>query len=88
MLGLHSCTDFSLVVVIRGYCLAAVSSLLIAVPYLVEHGLQVRRLQYLGPKGSVVAAPRLYSTDSVVLGSSWTRDGTLVSCTGTWILYH
>ena len=40
MLGLHCCTDFSLVAASRGYSLGVVSRLLIALASLVkEHGL-------------------------------------------------
>ena len=53
VLGLHCCIGFSLVVEIRGYCLAAVYEALIAVASLaVEHRLH-------GAQASVVMAPRL-----------------------------
>ena len=60
MLGLCCCTGFSLVAASRGCSLAAVPGLLIAQA--------ACRLQELWLRGSVVAAPRLESTGSVVVG--------------------
>ena len=61
VLGLHWYVNFSVVAVSRGYSLVAVLELLLAVESLVmELGLQ-------GAQASVVAAPGLYSTGSVVV---------------------
>ena len=95
MLGLRCCTGFSLVV--RGcYSLVAVYGLLIVLASpIVGNG-------PLEHAGSVIAAPRLRSTDWIVVvhglscgtwalqhvGSSQTRNWTCVSCIGKWILYH
>jgi len=56
------------------------------------------RLQYLQLEGSVVSAPGLESTGSILVahrlssskhvGSPWIRDGTRVSSIGRWIVYH
>ena len=52
----------------QGLLFTAVRGLLIAVASLVvEHGLQVRGLQYLWHVGSVIVAPRLQSAGSVVV---------------------
>ena len=80
MLGLHSCTGFSLVALLR---------LLIVVAPLVGQG-------SYSAQASVIAAPRLQGTGSAVVafGLSWSevgssqRDRTRVSCIGRTILYH
>ena len=91
VLGLRCCTGFSLVVASRGYSLAAVCELLTVVASLLLSKLS-------GRQASVVAAPRLQSTGSIVwrmgsvalqhVESFRIRDRTCVSCTGRWILYH
>ena len=60
MLGRHGCTGFSLAAVSRGLSVVAMYRLLIAVASVVaENGLQ-------GPRASVGAAPRRWSTGSIV----------------------
>ena len=61
MLGLHWYVNFSVVAVSRGYSLVAVQELLLAVDFL------VMELELQGAQASVVAAPGLYSTGSVVV---------------------
>ena len=61
VLGLHCCLGFSLVLVNKGYSLFVVCGLLIAEASLVmEHRL-------LGTRASVVVAPGLWSTGSIVV---------------------
>ena len=61
VLGLHCCSGFSLAVASGGYSLGAARRLLIAVASLVaEYGLY-------GARASVVAAPRLSSTGSIIV---------------------
>ena len=68
MLGLPCCAGLYLVAVSRGYSLAAVSGLLIAVAsLLVEHRLSVFGLNNCGMWASVVAAQGLQSTGSIVV---------------------
>ena len=68
-----------------------------AVACLEQHGLEGTRASVLAAVGSVAVAPELWSTGSVsmvhglvalqLVGSSWTKDQTLVSGTGRRILY-
>ena len=91
-LGLHCSSGFSLLAASGGYLLTAVAWLLTVVAYpVVEHGLW-------GTRDSVVAAPRLKSTGSVVvahwLGCSMAygifpdQGSNRVSIIGRTILYH
>ena len=67
MLGLHCCTGFSLVAVSRGCSLVSVHGPLTEVASLaMEHGSRPLGFQQLQHVGSVVVAPRLWSTGSIV----------------------
>ena len=67
MLSLRSCVGFFLVVTSRSYALVAVCGLLITVASLVaEHGFQ-------GAWASVVVAPALWNTGSVVVTHGLSR---------------
>ena len=88
MLDPHCCTGLSLVAVSRDCPLAEVLGLLaVAASPAGEHRLQ-------GVRALAAAASRLNRCGSQTcgtsrhVGSSWTRDGTRVSCTGRPILYH
>ena len=82
MQGLHCCVGFSLVVPSRSYSLVAVWA---------SHW---RHLIAEGARASAVVVHGLSSCGTVALaapshvGSSRTRDGTCISCTGRRILYH
>ena len=87
LLGLHCCTDFSLVVVSGRWSAAVVRGLLIAAASLVVE----RRLW--GTRASVIVARGLSSHGTGIVtpwhvGSFQTRDQTHVSCAGRQILYH
>ena len=77
--GLCCCDGFSLVVMSRDYSLFVVCGLLIEMASLVaEYGVLhvwAQWFQLLGSRAQQV-------------GSSGTRNGSCVSCTGRWILYH
>ena len=79
VLGLSCWAGFSLVVVLE---------LLIEVAALVEPGLRAQRLRWLWYMGSRAQAQQFGSVAPLCVGSSWTRDGTHVSCIATQILYH
>ena len=65
VLGLRCCADFSLIVESRGYSLAVVHRLLIAVAsFVTEHGLEGKQTSYLRHMDSVLVAPGLWSTGS------------------------
>ena len=90
MLGLHCCMWAFSSRSELGLLFVAVCGLLTAVASLVaEHGLQVCRLQQLWLVGSRAQAQQLWRTGLVApwnVGSSWTRDRTLVPCIGRRIL--
>ena len=79
VLGLSCWAGFSLVVVLE---------LLIEVAALVEPGLRAQRLRWLWYMGSRAQAQQFGSVAPLCVGSSWTRDGTHVSCIAMQILYH
>ena len=69
MLGLHGCESFSLVIASGGYSLAVMHGFLIAVALGTWNmGSRALGLQFLQHMGSVVIAPRLYSTGSIAVG--------------------
>ena len=80
VLGFCHFPGFSLFAASGGYSPVEVRGFLFAVASLVVvHGSRARRLQQLWH--TVLVAPWH-------VGSSWIRDWTCVSCTGSWILYH
>ena len=82
----------SLVAVSRGYSLAAVHGLLIAVASLVaEHRLSALRLQWVRLTGPRAEAQELWYTGLFApwhVRSSLTKDRTHVPCVGRWMLTH
>ena len=66
-LGLHCCKQAFSSCVEQVLLLVVVLKLLIVVVSLVEHGLEACRLQQLQHTGSIVVAPWLWSSDSVVV---------------------
>ena len=79
VLGLHCFQGFPLVVASQSYSLILVRGLLMALSSLIVH-------RGLWNTGSVVVVCGLVALQHV--GSSLTRDGTCVSCTGRRILDH
>ena len=79
LLGLHCCSDFSLVAASRGYS------------QLQAPGFSLRWLLSLRSPGSRAQAKSLRCTGFAVpqhVGPSQMRERTHVSCIGRWILYH
>ena len=82
MLGLHCCTDFSLVSASRSFSLVEVCGLLIAVASVVQHGLQGAWTSVVGAHGlgscsSWAPEYRLHScgAQTSLLGSMWDLPG-------------
>ena len=92
VLGLHCSIGLSLVAVSGDDSLAVVRGLLTAAASLVaKQWLQGTGLQQSQHVDSRAQAQQMWCTGLVALqhvGSSQTRDRTLVSCIGRWILYH
>ena len=85
MLGPGCRAGFSVVTVSRGYSL--IVRLLIAVASLVaEHGFSGVRLP--GSRAQAQQSWHMVLVALRLMGSSWTRDQTCVSCIGWWILYQ
>ena len=90
--GLCCYKSFSLVIGSEGYSLVSVCMFLNAVASLVlEPGFWGSWAQWLRFLDSKVQAQWLWPTGLVApphVGSSWTRDGTHVSCIGRQVLHH
>ena len=96
--GLHCCDGFFSSCDEWGLLSSGVWILVAMASLVVEYGHQACRLQQLWHVGSVVGllgsraqAQWLWHTGLVAsehVGFSWTRDQTLVSCIGRWILYQ
>ena len=94
VLSFRCCMGFSLVAISGGYLLFAVCGLLTAEASLVawsEHGLQACDLSSCSSRALEHRLSSFGTGTSLPLqhvGSSWTRNGTHVSCIGRWVLYH